>query len=99
MKNNPFTASLPGPLAEDAGESAVDCIQPPSDYLREGSYGRQIFSRLIATVLMAATAAHSWLSLIDSAPSVNVPNVVHSQQPERHHVIAVERSAALNPKI
>jgi hypothetical protein len=91
MKNNPFTASLPGPLAEDAGESAIDCIQPPSDYLREGSYGRQIFSRLIATVLMAATAAHSWLSLIDSAPSANVPNVVHSQQPERHHVTWSDR--------
>jgi hypothetical protein len=40
--------------------------QPPFSYQLEGSYGRQLFWRLIATVLLAAVAALAWLSLIGS---------------------------------
>lgn len=45
--------------------------QPPFSYQPEGSYGRQLFWHLIATVLLAAVTAFAWLSLIGSAPGAN----------------------------
>jgi hypothetical protein len=45
--------------------------QPPFSYPLQGSYGRQLLWRLIATVLLAAVTALAWLFLIGSAPGAN----------------------------
>jgi hypothetical protein len=45
--------------------------QPPFSYQTEGSYGKQLVWRLVATVLLAAITALAWLSLIGSEPGPN----------------------------
>jgi hypothetical protein len=64
---------LAGPRAvvEGRSDAADGGQQPPFSCQLEGSYGGQLFWRLIATVLLAAIAALAWLSLIGSAPGAN----------------------------
>ena len=67
-------AEIPaGPRAfgEGCSDAADGWQQPPFSYQPEGSYGRQLFWRLIATVLLAAITVLAWLSLIGSAPGAN----------------------------
>jgi hypothetical protein len=54
--------------------------QPPFSYQPEGSYGRQLFWSLIATVLLAAITAVAWMSVIGSAPGANEQPRALSQQ-------------------
>jgi hypothetical protein len=73
-------AEIPGgprAVVEGRGD-AVDCGQPPFSHQPEGSCGRQLFWRLIATVLLAAITALAWLSLIGSAPSAHAHTAVRT---------------------
>jgi hypothetical protein len=61
----------PRAVVEGCSDAADGWQQPPFSYQPEGSYGRQLFWRLIATVLLAAITALAWLSVIGSAPRAN----------------------------
>jgi hypothetical protein len=61
----------PRAVVEGFSDAAGGGQQPPFSYQPEGSYGRQLFWSLIATVLLAAVTALAWLSLIGSASGAN----------------------------
>jgi hypothetical protein len=61
----------PRAVVEGCGDAAGPGQQPPFSYQPEGSYGRQLFWSLIATVLLAAITAVASLSVIGSAPRAN----------------------------
>ena len=61
----------PRAVVEGFSDAAGGGQQPPFSYQPEGSYGRQLFWSLIATVLLAAITALAWLSVIGSAPRAN----------------------------
>src|ERR1700729_1946869 len=61
----------PRAVVEGFGDAAGGGQQPPFSYQPEGSYGRQLFWSLIATVLLAAITALAWLSVIGSASAEN----------------------------
>jgi hypothetical protein len=70
----------PRPVVEGCGDADGRGRQPPFSYRPEGSYGRQLFWSLIATVLLAAITALAWLSVIGSAPRANEQPRALSQQ-------------------
>ena len=69
----------PRAVVEGCSDAADGWQQPPFSYQPEGSYGRQLFWRLIATALLAAITALAWLSLIGSAPGANRQTAAHGQ--------------------
>ena len=70
----------PRAVVEGFSDAAGGGQQPPFSYQPEGSYGRQLFWSLIATVLLAAITALAWLSVIGSAPRANGQPRALSQQ-------------------
>jgi hypothetical protein len=70
----------PRAVVEGCGDAAGRGQQPPFNYQPEGSYRRQLFWSLIATVLLAAITAVAWLSVIGSAPGANGQPRALSQQ-------------------
>jgi hypothetical protein len=70
-----------GPRAVVGGfsDAAGRGQQPPVSYQPEGSYGRQLFWSLIATVLLAALTALAWLSVIGSAPAANEQSAARAE--------------------
>ena len=61
----------PRAVVEGFSDAAGGGQQPPFSYQPEGSYGRQLFWSLIATVLLAAITVLAWLSVIGSASAAN----------------------------
>jgi hypothetical protein len=64
-------------------QHTIDSRQPPFSYQLEGSYGRQLFWRLIVTVLLAAVSVLAWLSLIGFPPGANART-----DPSKHSTVA-----------
>jgi hypothetical protein len=69
----------PRAVAEGSSDAADGGQQPPFSCQPEGSYGRQLFWRLIATALLAAITALAWLSLIGSAPGANAHTAARAE--------------------
>jgi hypothetical protein len=69
----------PRAVVEGCSDAADGWQQPPFSYQPEGSYGRQLFWRLVATVLLAAITALAWLSLIGSAPGANAHTAARAE--------------------
>jgi hypothetical protein len=81
----------PRAVVEGCSDAADGWQQPTFSYQPEGSYGRQLFWRLIATVLLAAITALAWLSLVGSAPGANAHTAARAE-PSKQSISAATLS-------